>query len=77
MTEQTAPLHRKPRQNRLLPILNWLSTYQRAWLRADVLAGLTVLTQPIPEGIAYAQIAGMPPEMALYVARRGTWSLGN
>ena len=57
--------------NRILPILNWLPGYERAWLRGDILAGLTVLALLIPEGMAYAEIAGMPPQTAFYAAPIG------
>ena len=46
------------------PIRDWLPTYDRTWLRLDVIAGLTVVALLVPEGMAYAQIAGMPPETA-------------
>lgn len=61
----------QPKKNRFLPILNWLPGYERAWLRCDVLAGLTVLALLIPEGMAYAEIAGMPPQTAFYAAPIG------
>jgi sulfate permease, SulP family len=56
---------------RLLPILEWLPHYQRHWLRPDVLAGLTVTAILIPEGMAYAQLAGVGPEAAFYAAPIG------
>lgn len=56
---------------RYLPILTWLPSYQRAWLRPDLIAGLTVVALLIPEGMAYAQIAGMPPQTAFYAAPIG------
>ena len=46
---------------RYLPILTWLPNYERTWLRTDFIAGLTVVALLIPEGMAYAQLAGMPP----------------
>ena len=64
----------EPRPNlllRYLPILGWLPNYQRAWLRTDLIAGLTVVALLIPEGMAYAQIAGMPPQTAFYAAPIG------
>jgi high affinity sulfate transporter 1 len=70
-TLQTRKLASQPRQNRFLPILNWLPSYERAWLRGDILAGLTVLALLIPEGMAYAEIAGMPPQTAFYAAPIG------
>jgi len=51
-----------------LPILGWLPSYRRAWLGRDVIAGVIVVCLLVPEGMAYAQIAGMPPETAFYVA---------
>ncbi len=51
---------------RYLPALYWLRTYRRKWLRADVLGGLTVWAVLIPEAMAYAGIAGVPPLMGLY-----------
>jgi SulP family sulfate permease len=56
---------------RYLPILGWLPKYERAWLRTDLIAGLTVVALLIPEGMAYAQIAGMPPQTAFYAAPIG------
>ena len=47
---------------RYLPILSWLPNYQRGWLRGDLIAGLVVLTLLAPEGMAYAQMAGLPPK---------------
>jgi high affinity sulfate transporter 1 len=64
----------KPKSNlliRYLPILSWLPKYQRAWLRTDLIAGLTVVALLIPEGMAYAQIAGVPPQTAFYAAPIG------
>ncbi len=42
--------------------------YQRSWLPLDVIAGLTVCAILVPEGMAYAELAGMPPETAFYAA---------
>jgi SulP family sulfate permease len=52
MTTETKNLNSQPIQHRFLPILNWLPSYKRAWLRFDILAGLTVLALLIPEGMA-------------------------
>ena len=51
-----------------LPILDWLPGYRRAWLRGDLAAGLTVGVMLIPQGMAYAMIAGLPPVYGLYAA---------
>ena len=64
----------KPRENlllRYLPILGWLPKYERPWLRTDLIAGLTIVALLIPEGMAYAQIAGVPPQTAFYAAPIG------
>jgi sodium-independent sulfate anion transporter 11 len=49
-----------------IPILNWLPQYTIATFFQDVLAGLTVGMTEIPQGIAYAIVAGLPPEYGLY-----------
>src|SRR6516162_837254 len=55
-----------PIVQRLLPFLRWVPAYQRAWLLADVLAGLAVWAVVVPESMAYAGIVGVPPIMGLY-----------
>jgi SulP family sulfate permease len=50
------------------PIVQWLPGYQSAWLRPDLIAALTVWALVVPEAMAYAGIAGMPPEYGLYAA---------
>lgn len=52
-------------------MLSWRSGYQRAWWRTDLLAGLTVTAILIPEGMAYAQLAGLGPQAAFYAAPIG------
>ena len=64
MTLTTTP----SRVSRLLPILFWLPNYDRKWLRPDIIAGITVVALLVPEGIAYAELAGMPPETMFYAA---------
>lgn len=53
---------------RYLPILQWLSTYDRAFLKNDLVAGLTVWVMLVPQGMAYALLAGLPPIYGLYGA---------
>ena len=50
----------------LLPISQWLPQYQRTWLKHDVLAGVTLAAYAIPVSLAYASLAGVPPQMGLY-----------
>ena len=49
-----------------LPILTWGPTYQRDWWGRDAIAGLTLWGLLVPEGMAYAGIAGLPPQAGLY-----------
>lgn len=51
-----------------LPIVQWLSDYDPPDLRADAVAGLTVGVMLVPQGMAYAVIAGVPPIYGLYAA---------
>jgi len=51
-----------------LPILDWLPTYKKSWLKADIAAGLTIGVMLIPQGMAYASIAGMPAVYGLYAS---------
>ena len=44
---------------RLLPILGWLRTYDRRWLRGDLIAGVTVAALIVPKNLGYAEIAGI------------------
>lgn len=53
---------------RLLPILDWAPGYQGKWFSADLLAGITVAAFCIPESMAYAGLAGLPPQAGLYAS---------
>ncbi|WP_090224469.1 SulP family inorganic anion transporter [Lutibacter maritimus] len=53
---------------KFIPILEWLPNYQKSWFKDDFGAGLTVGIMLIPQGIAYAMIAGLPPIYGLYTA---------
>lgn len=52
----------------VLPILDWLPNYKKASLKGDVGAGLTVGVMLIPQGMAYASIAGLPAVYGLYAS---------
>lgn len=52
----------------LIPILEWLPNYNSSRLKGDLIAGVTVSIILIPQGIAYALIAGIPPIYGLYCA---------
>jgi len=51
-----------------LPILGWLASYQKEWLRPDVVAGLTTAAVVIPKAMAYATVAGLPVQVGIYTA---------
>ena len=53
---------------RLFPILSWLPNYKKGFLLGDLSAGLTVGVMLIPQSMAYAMIAGLPPVYGLYAA---------
>ncbi len=59
---------RLPTLTRLLPFLAWWPRVNRVSLRADAMAGLTGGIVLVPQGVAFATIAGMPPEFGLYAA---------
>lgn len=51
-----------------LPILQWLPGYKKSFLSGDIGAGLTVGIMLVPQGMAYAMIAGLPPVFGLYAS---------
>lgn len=61
-----APARMDPRWSRLFPFMTWLPGVTRSDLRADLSAALTGAIVVLPQGVAFATIAGMPPEYGLY-----------
>ena len=53
---------------RLFPILSWLPNYKKAFFAGDLSAGVTVGIMLIPQSMAYAMLAGLPPVYGLYAA---------
>lgn len=53
---------------KIFPFLRWWPMVNRATLRADLVAGLTGAVVVLPQGVAFAMIAGMPPVYGLYTA---------
>lgn len=47
---------------------SWMHNYQRSWLSGDLVAGVIVTVMLIPQSLAYALLAGLPPEMGLYAS---------
>jgi high affinity sulfate transporter 1 len=56
---------------RRLPIVGWLRSYHRGWLRGDLIAGVTVAALIVPKNLGYAGIAGIPLQNGLYAAAAG------
>jgi SulP family sulfate permease len=50
----------------MVPVLRWLPSYDKSWLKFDLIAGLTLAAFAIPDNMAYATLAGLPPEYGLY-----------
>ena len=57
-----------PTIRRVLPFLRWWPMVNRATLKADLLAGLTGCILGLPQGVAFAILAGLPPQYGLYAA---------
>ena len=66
MTNETSSTNYKNLLQRYLPILRWLPEYKPSWLRYDLISGLTIWAVLVPQAMAYAGIAGVPPIMGLY-----------
>lgn len=56
------------RLSRWVPSAQWLVNYQRADLRGDLVAGVTVAMMLIPQAMSYAMLAGLPPYVGLYAS---------
>ena len=50
----------------LLPPVDWLGKYQLPWLRSDLVAGVTLAAYAVPVALAYATLAGLPPQVGVY-----------
>jgi len=61
----------RPRRGSLVPIVGCLRSYERSWLRGDLIAGLTVAALIVPKNLGYAGIAGIPLQNGLYAAAAG------
>ena len=51
---------------RLLPPTKWLAAYRVSWLTSDVVAGVTLAAYAVPVSLAYAGLAGLPPQVGIY-----------
>lgn len=50
----------------LFPPADWLARYRAAWLPSDIIAGVTLAAYAIPVSLAYAALAGLPPQVGVY-----------
>ena len=64
--EQATKLKSSLAWRRYLPPLNWLMDYRPAWLASDLVAGVTLAAYAIPVALAYATLAGLPPQIGIY-----------
>jgi len=53
---------------KIFPLFSWIKDYNSAYFKGDLSAGLTVGVMLVPQGMAYAMIAGLPPVYGLYAA---------
>src|SRR5215470_15513370 len=51
---------------RYLPPVRWLADYRPAWLAGDLVGGVTLAAYAIPVSLAYATLAGLPPQLGVY-----------
>ncbi|HEX4555024.1 MAG TPA: sulfate permease [Xanthobacteraceae bacterium] len=65
MTGSTGRYHVPAWLSRLPPV-RWLAEYRAAWLPGDVVAGVTLAAYAIPVSLAYAALAGLPPQVGIY-----------
>jgi MFS superfamily sulfate permease-like transporter len=50
----------------IFPPAQWVPTYEARWLTSDLLAGITLRAYALPEGVAYASLASLPPQVGIY-----------
>src|SRR6188472_4325626 len=51
---------------KFFPPAQWLAEYRAAWLPSDIIAGVTLAAYAIPVSLAYAALAGLPPQIGVY-----------
>ncbi|CAN5612935.1 sulfate permease [soil metagenome] len=68
MNRQTPASRQRIQLDRYIPAMSWLRSYRRADLGGDMTAGVIVAVMLIPQGMAYAALAGLPPVAGLYAS---------
>src|SRR3954453_6935454 len=61
-----SPTSSRGRLEAWVPGIRVFRTYERGWLPRDVIAGIVLVTLLVPQGMAYAELAGLPPITGLY-----------
>src|SRR6187431_1999176 len=56
---------------RWFPPARWLAEYRPSWLSGDIVAGITLAAYAIPVSLAYAGLAGLPPQVGIYGYKLG------
>src|SRR5215467_4930599 len=59
------------RRGQWIPVMQWLRSYQGAWLRGDAVAAITLAAYLLPAGLGDASLAGLPPQAGLYACLFG------
>jgi SulP family sulfate permease len=64
---QVSPVHAGVKWwHGMFPAASWIGSYQSAWLPRDAMAGVTLAAYAVPVSLAYATLAGLPPQIGLY-----------
>ena len=63
---ETAPPSRLDQMQKWMPGIRAVRTYNRAWLAKDIVAGIVLCALLVPQGMAYAELAGLPAITGLY-----------
>ena len=63
---EDASTSRRQQVERWMPGVRVLRTYERSWLSRDLIAGIVLVTLLVPQGMAYAELSGLPAITGLY-----------
>jgi high affinity sulfate transporter 1 len=65
-SEESSERPSAPARLRYVPAARWLADYRAGWLAGDIVAGVTLAAYAIPVSLAYAGLAGLPPQVGIY-----------